>query len=167
MKHNQKLAVFFDIAGAVCLLAGMIYLFFFSFLIYPPFFQSQIQKPDNVGSAFGIALGSGLALAVIITILILVACIGFIIGAYALFSAIFSRRYIGEDGKLRAKKKYLAFQIPSAVLQIAACIFIFIFAFSAPVSYHLTTVLCVLCLLFLIAGTAMKASCFRSPSSSL
>lgn len=160
MKNLRKKLTALDIAAAVLLIIGMIYLLIFSVKIFIPY-ASQPTPEGTPAEKFIIAFGSSLALAVVVAILVTFAFCGLIVGCYSLIVSLFCMKKIDAKGNLIAKRSYLILQISSLILQLAAIAVSLAFAFSLPLPYLPVPLLCAGCMICLISGAALKSKFLR------
>lgn len=161
MKHLSKKLFGLDLAGAICLTVGMIYLSEYSVKLFLP--AAMPSSPEGAGSGAAIAIfGVAFALAVVAIFLLLISFIGMAIGLYSLIAALCCRRKVNAEGRLVAKKSYLALQITSSALQTVVACFTIVLAFSLTPLCFPAPVLCAACLGCTAAGAALKFRYLRA-----
>lgn len=156
MEKFAKRAFALDLAGSVCLSASMAYFFIYSLFIFPAlaavYTGDSGSAVGNIAASFGVALGAGVAA----VLLAAIAVAGFILSIYAVIASFACRKLILRGGFEVHKKKYIAFQISSAILQIA--VFVAACCLNTPYAAYIPVlILSALCMAFLIVGAIYKA----------
>lgn len=157
MENKIKKAFVFDIAGAAALIAAMIYFLIFACVIFPQYALSDAgQTSENIVQAFGVALGSAIAVAVLITIFVIICAVGLVVGVFLIVSACKRKKYLLKNDFAANRKKFNVFLTVGLVADFVVTAFCVYLAFSPFLHYLPVAVVC--CASLVLTGVGFYLS---------
>lgn len=108
-----------QIAAACCQFIASVYFIIYALAIFAPVTFAAIEKPEaSIVGAFGVAIGSSLAVVVVIVVFLIVAVIGVFTSLFTLIAALRGKRVFLSDASPDRKRRAFTLSTVAAAAQI-------------------------------------------------